>query len=133
LASVWTGQYYDVFGILLLVFFILLLTSAEITILICYWQLCRENYHWWWRSFCTAGSMALYIFFYSFMFFREQLVANEFATYVLFFGYMGLVSLGLFMMMGFVGVASLLWFNKTIFRSMKILKNEEYNILQEEA
>jgi len=133
LASVWEGQYYDVFGILLLVFFILLLTSAEITILICYWQLCRENYHWWWRSFCTAGSIALYIFFYSFMFFREQFEANEFATYMLFFGYMGLVSLGLFMMMGFVGVASLLWFNKTIFRSMKIIKNEEYNILQEEA
>jgi len=133
LASVWEGQYYDVFGILLLVFFILLLTSAEITILICYWQLCRENYHWWWRSFCTAGSIALYIFFYSFMFFREEFEANEFATYMLFFGYMGLVSLGLFMMMGFVGVASLLWFNKTIFRSMKIIKNEEYNILQEEA
>jgi len=34
LASVWEGQYYDVFGILLLVFFILLLTSAEITIVI---------------------------------------------------------------------------------------------------
>jgi len=133
LASVWEGQYYDVFGFLLLVFFILLLTSAEITILICYWQLCRENYHWWWRSFCTAGSIALYIFFYSFMFFREEFEANEFATYMLFFGYMGLVSLGLFMMMGFVGVASLLWFNKTIFRSMKIIKNEEYNILQEEA
>jgi len=133
LASVWEGQYYDVFGILLLVFFILLLTSAEITILTCYWQLCQENYHWWWRSFCTAGSIALYIFFYSFMFFREEFEANEFATYMLFFGYMGLVSLGLFMMMGFVGVASLLWFNKTIFRSMKIIKNEEYNILQEEA
>jgi len=133
LASVWEGQYYHVFGFLLLVFFILLLTSAEITILTCYWQLCQENYHWWWRSFCTAGSIALYIFFYSFMFFREEFEANEFATYMLFFGYMGLVSLGLFMMMGFVGVASLLWFNKTIFRSMKIIKNEEYNILQEEA
>ena len=67
------------------------------------------------------------------MFFREEFEANEFATHLLFFGYMGLVSLGLFMMMGFVGVASLLWFNKTIFGSMKIIKNEEYNILQEEA
>ena len=119
LASVWMDQYYYVFGFLLLVFFILLLTCAEITILFCYFQLCGENYHWWWRSFCTAGSTALYVFFYSFVYFK-QLEANSFATYVLYFGYMGLVSLGLFMMTGFVGVASSLWFNKTIFGSIKI-------------
>jgi hypothetical protein len=39
---------------------------------------------------------------------------------VLYFGYMALASLGLFLMMGFVGVASSLWFNRTIFASIKI-------------
>merc|ERR1712137_1277660 len=97
LASVWMDQYYYVFGFLLLVYFILVVTCAEITVLFCYFQLCGENYHWWWRSFCTAGSTALYVFFYSFVYFK-QLEANSFATYILYFGYMGLVSLGLFMM-----------------------------------
>ena len=119
LASVWMDQYYYVFGFLLLVFFILLITCAEITVLFCYFQLCAENYHWWWRSFCTAGSTALYVYFYSFVYFK-QLEASTFATYVLYFGYMALVCMGLFMMCGFVGVASSLAFNKTIFASIKI-------------
>jgi transmembrane 9 superfamily member 2/4 len=119
LASVWMDQYYYVFGFLLLVYFILIITCAEITVLFCYFQLCGENYHWWWRSFCTAGSTALYVFFYSFVYFK-QLEANSFATYVLYFGYMGLVCFGLFLMTGFIGVSSSLWFNKTIYSSIKI-------------
>lgn len=119
LASVWMDQYYYVFGFLLLVYFILIITCAEITVLFCYFQLCGENYHWWWRSFCTSGSTALYVFFYSFVYFK-QLEANSFATYVLYFGYMGLVSFGLFIMTGSIGVFSSLWFNKTIFSSIKI-------------
>uniref|UniRef100_A0A7S1VVU3 Transmembrane 9 superfamily member n=1 Tax=Grammatophora oceanica TaxID=210454 RepID=A0A7S1VVU3_9STRA len=119
LASVWMDQYYYVFGFLLLVYFILIVTCAEITVLFCYFQLCGENYHWWWRSFCTAGSTALYVFLYSFVYFK-QLEANSLATYLLYFGYMGLVSLGLLCMTGFIGVASSLAFNKTIFSSIKI-------------
>jgi len=119
LSSVWMDQYYYVFGFLLLVFFILIVTCAEITVLFCYFQLCGENYHWWWRSFCTAGSTALYVFGYSFMYFK-QLETNAFATYILYFGYMGLASLALFLMTGAVGVFSSLYFNKAIFASIKI-------------
>lgn len=119
LASVWMDYYYYVFGFLFLVFVILIITCAEITLLFNYFQLCNEDYHWWWRSFANAGSTAIWVFLYSFVYF-QQLEANSFATYVLYFGYMGLVSLGLFLMTGFVGVASTLWFNKTIFGSLKV-------------
>jgi len=118
LVSVWMDQYYNNFGFLLLVFMILIITCAEITVLLCYFQLCDENYHWWWRSFITSGSTGLYVFLYSFVFFK-QLEANSFATYVLYFGYMGLSSLGLFLMTGFVGVTSCLLFNKVMFASIK--------------
>jgi transmembrane 9 superfamily protein 2/4 len=115
MASVWKEfYYYNVFGFLLLVFFIVIITCAEITLLFNYSQLCNEDYHWWWRSFGTAGSMAIYVFLYSIVYF-QQLEADGFFTYVLYFGYMGLSSIGLFLMMGFIGVASSLWFNKTIF------------------
>lgn len=119
LASVWTDQYYYVFAFLLLVFGILIITCAEITVLFNYFQLTGENYHWWWRSFTTAGSTGIYVFLYSFVYFK-QLEANAFATYVLYFGYMALASLALFLMTGFVGVISCLMFNKTIFGSIKI-------------
>jgi len=119
MSSVWQHQYYYVFGILLVVFFILLLTCAEIAILYTYFQLCGEDYQWWWRSFTTAGSTALYVFGYSIFYFK-QLEANTFASYVLYFGYMALVSFMIFLMTGTVGLLSSLHFNKTIYASIKI-------------
>ena len=118
MASVWMSYYYYVFGFLFLVFLILIITSAEITLLFNYFQLCSEDYHWWWRSFGTAGSIGIYVFLYSFIYF-QQLQANSFTTYVLYFGYMGLASLGLFLMTGSVGVASCFYFNKVMFESVK--------------
>jgi hypothetical protein len=38
LYSIWMDQYYYVFGFLLLVFIILAVTCAEITIVLCYFQ-----------------------------------------------------------------------------------------------
>lgn len=52
-------QFYYVFGILALVFLILVITCAEISILCCYLQLATEDYHWWWPSFWSSGSTAL--------------------------------------------------------------------------
>ena len=46
LSSIWLHQFYYVFGFLLLVFIILVITCAEITIVMCYFQLCAEDYHW---------------------------------------------------------------------------------------
>lgn len=119
LASVWMEFYYYVFGFLFLVFVILILTCAEITILFTYFQLCSENYQWWWRSFTNAGSTAIYVFIYSLLYF-SRLEANTLVTYLLYFGYMGVTCVGLFIMMGSVGVLSSLWFNKLIFGSIKI-------------
>lgn len=119
MSSVWMEYYYYVFGFLLLVFIILLVTCAEITVLFTYFQLCSEDYHWWWRSFWNAGSTAIYVFLYSFVYFK-QLEANSVSTYFLYFGYMGLCSVALFCMMGFVGLSTSLWFNKVIFASIKI-------------
>lgn len=40
------NQIYYVFGFLYVVFFILIATCAEITMVMCYFQLCNEDYHW---------------------------------------------------------------------------------------
>ena len=86
------------FGFLVLVFVILLATCAEITIVLLYFQLCAEDYHWWWRSFLTSGSTALYVLLYS-AFYFSKLESNMYVTYVMYFGYMGIISLGLFLLM----------------------------------
>jgi transmembrane 9 superfamily protein 2/4 len=47
LNSIWSNQMYYMFGFLFLVFTILVITCSETTILLCYFHLCAEDYHWW--------------------------------------------------------------------------------------
>ena len=65
LTSIWLHQFYYIFGFLFIVFLILLVTFAEITIVLCYFQLCSEDYLWWWRSYLTSGSSSFYLFLYA--------------------------------------------------------------------
>merc|ERR1719160_1582283 len=119
LSSMWMDQYYYVFGFTGLVFIILVATCCEITIVLCYFQLCAENHRWWWRSFLTSGSTAFYVFAYSVDYFR-RLGADEWFTYVLYFGYMGLICVGLFLLTGTCGFLACLWFTKKIYASIKV-------------
>lgn len=119
LNSIWEEQVYYVFGFLFLVFIIFLTTAAEITVLFNYFQLCGEDHRWWWRSFGNGGGAALWVMLYSISYFKT-LEANEAATYVLYFGYMFLLCLATFLVLGFVGMTASLRFNKTIFASVKI-------------
>uniref|UniRef100_A0A8C2NPX8 Transmembrane 9 superfamily member n=1 Tax=Capra hircus TaxID=9925 RepID=A0A8C2NPX8_CAPHI len=59
LNSIWSHQMYYMFGFLFLVFIILVITCSEATILLCYFHLCAEDYHWQWRSFLTSGFTAV--------------------------------------------------------------------------
>jgi transmembrane 9 superfamily protein 2/4 len=119
LCSIWTRLYYCTFDFLLLVYVILLVTCAVTSARLCHFQLRRENYRWWWSSFCTGGSPALYVFFFSFFYFKE-LERTGFEEYVYYFVYMGLGCCALFLMTGAVGVFGSLWFNKVLYSSIKI-------------
>jgi transmembrane 9 superfamily protein 2/4 len=114
MGSAWLELYYNSFGFLLTTIVLMLVLCAETTVLCVYFQLNCENYQWWWRSFASAGATGLSVFGYSVLYF-PQLEANVLAAYILYFGYMALVSLAIFLAMGTVGVASGLWFSKALF------------------
>lgn len=46
-----------------------------------------------------TGSTALYVFLYSIVYF-SRLESNMFVTYLLYFGYMAVISLGVFLVTG---------------------------------
>ena len=92
LTSMWLHQVYYIFGILSLVYVILLVTCAEIAVVLCYFQLCAEDYHWWWRSFFASGSSALYVFLYSGYYFVTKLDITRITPTVMYFAYMALLS-----------------------------------------
>merc|ERR1719276_466165 len=51
MSSLWQHQFYYLFGFLMLVIVILVVTCAEISVALTYFQLTSEDYQWWWRSF----------------------------------------------------------------------------------
>merc|ERR1711998_786179 len=73
MSSLWQHQFYYLFGFLGLVLVILIVTCAEISIALTYFQLTSEDYCWWWRSFFASASSALYVFLYSILYFNSRL------------------------------------------------------------
>jgi len=120
MTSVWLQRFYYVFGFLALVLLILLITCAEISIVLCYFQLCNEDYHWWWRSFLTAGSSGLYLFAYSIMYFFTQLDITGFVPTLLYFTYMLVFATLFFLITGTIGFYSCHWFVWTIYSAIKV-------------
>ncbi|KAF3564662.1 hypothetical protein DY000_02019295 [Brassica cretica] len=103
LTSIWLNQFYYIFGFLFLVFVILIVTCAEITVVLCYFQLCSEDYLWWWRSYLTSGSSALYLFLYATFYFFTKLQITKLVSAMLYFGYMLIASYAFFVLTGTIG------------------------------
>ncbi|XP_030951240.1 transmembrane 9 superfamily member 8 [Quercus lobata] len=120
LTSIWLNQFYYIFGFLFLVFVILLVTCAEITVVLCYFQLCSEDYLWWWRSYLTSGSSALYLFLYATFYFFTKLEITKLVSGILYFGYMLIASFSFFVLTGSIGFYACFWFTRLIYSSVKI-------------
>jgi len=120
LSAIWGQQFYYIFGFLFIVFIILVLTCAEITIVMCYFQLCSEDYHWWWRSYLTAGASAFYMFLYSIFYFFTKLEIQRFVSGLLYFGYTLIMAFAFFVLTGTIGFYACLLFVKKIYSQIKV-------------
>ncbi|PRW59585.1 transmembrane 9 superfamily member 7 [Chlorella sorokiniana] len=120
LTSMWMHQFYYLFGFLALVFIILIITCAEITIVLAYFQLCSEDYHWWWRAYLTSGSSALYLFLYSLFYFYTKLDITKLVPALMYFGYMAIVSATFFCLTGTIGFYATYIFIRKIYAAVKI-------------
>jgi len=120
LSSIWLHQFYYLFGFLFLVQLILLMTCAEITIVLCYFQLCCEDYRWWWRAFLTSGACSGYLFLYSIYYAATRLQMARAVAGVLYVGYMFIISFSLFLVTGAIGFLACLAFVRAIYSAIKI-------------
>ncbi|KAK9480757.1 hypothetical protein V1514DRAFT_361544 [Lipomyces japonicus] len=118
--SIWFHKVYYMFGFLFVCYFIMILTCATVTILIVYFILCSENYHWQWRSFIVAGSSSFFVFLYAVLYWVSKLSLGGFVSNVLYLGYSLLISFIIFILTGSVGYVSSYFFVKKIYGSIKI-------------
>ncbi|RWS01640.1 hypothetical protein B4U79_02365 [Dinothrombium tinctorium] len=120
LNSIWSNQMYYMFGFLFLVFIILIITCSETTILLCYFHLCAEDYHWWWRSFMTSGFTAFYLFIYCIHYFMTKLTITGTVSTILYFGYTLIMVFLFFLLTGTVGFFACFWFVRKIYSVVKV-------------
>ncbi len=73
MSSIWQHQFYYLFGFLMLVIVILVVTCAEISMTLTYFQLTNEDYTWFWRSFFASASSGLYVFGYAILYYYTRM------------------------------------------------------------
>ena len=108
------------FGFIMLAFVVLVVVSGQTAVLLCYFHLCSEDYRWWWRSFFSTGTTALYLFLFSLHYFVYKTSITGALSYLLFFGYTGIIVLLFFVMTGTIGFLACLLFVRKIYGIVKI-------------
>jgi transmembrane 9 superfamily member 2/4 len=100
MSSIWFSKVYYMFGFLFLCYGLMIITAAAVTVLLVYYLLCAENYHWQWRAFLAAGASALYVFLNAMAYWMTKLSLGGLAGGVLYVGYSALISFLFFILTG---------------------------------
>ncbi|KAG6006979.1 hypothetical protein E4U21_006499 [Claviceps maximensis] len=120
MSSIWFSRIYYMFGFLFLCYGLMVIVCAAATILMTYFLLCAENYHWQWRSFLAAGMSGGYIFLNCLLYLVTKVKLSGLAGIVLYTGYSALISFLFFVLAGTIGHFASWWFVRKIYSSIKI-------------
>lgn len=120
MSALWLHQIYYVMGFLLAVLLILGATCAQVSIVLCYLQLCAEDHQWWWKSFMNCAMAGFYLFLYSLWFLSSRLDLVGILPVTVYLTYMGMISICFGLFCGSVGFLSSFWFTRTIYGAVKV-------------
>ena len=117
--SIWYHQFYYMFEFLFIIFIILVITCAEVSIIITYIQISNDNYEWWWNSFLSTASSAIYVFLFAIYYYFVYLQVSSFASTLLYLGYTFIICFILFVLTGSIGFYSSSLFLTQIYNNVK--------------
>ncbi|MCJ1364852.1 hypothetical protein MMC16_003969 [Acarospora aff. strigata] len=118
--SIWFSRVYYMFGFLFVCYGLMIMTCAAVTVMMVYFLLCSENYHWQWRSFVIAGASGGYVFVYALLYWLTRLSLSSVVGGVLYVGYSALISFLFFVLTGTIGFFSSWAFVHKIYGSIKV-------------
>ncbi|EDV23172.1 uncharacterized protein TRIADDRAFT_37943 [Trichoplax adhaerens] len=119
-ATTWGREQYTLYGILFVVYVILLSVTVCISIALTYFQLSNEDYRWWWRSFNNTGFASFFVFVYAFFYFvKRSNMTGTLQTFE-FFGYTLLACYVFYLMLGTVSFYASLTFIRYIYLNLKM-------------
>ncbi|XP_024964353.1 transmembrane 9 superfamily member 3-like [Cynara cardunculus var. scolymus] len=118
-ATVWGHRVYTLYSILSVVFVLLLIITALVSVALTYFQLAVEDHEWWWRSFFCGGSTGLFVYGYCIYHYFLRSDMTGFMQTSFFFGYMACVCYGIFLVLGSVGFRASLLFVRYLYAAIK--------------
>ncbi|XP_071508029.1 transmembrane 9 superfamily member 1-like [Diadema antillarum] len=119
-ATLWGREQYTLYGILFVVYAILLSVTACISVALTYFQLSNEDYRWWWRSIFSAGSTGVFVFLYAIFYYNKRSSMSGGLQTIEFFGYTLLFCYVFFLMLGTVSFFASLRFIRYIYVNLKM-------------
>lgn len=119
-SAIWENQFYYLFGFLFIVCVILFVSCAQISIVVVYFLLCAENYHWWWKSFTISGGSAVYVMGYAVFYYITKLNIVGFIPTLLYFSYSFLMAVTFWLLTGTIGFYAAYSFICRIYGAVKI-------------
>lgn len=111
---------YYAFGFLALTAGVVALTTATVTILFTYFNLCAEEYRWHWRAFLTGGGSAFWLLIYGLYYWLSRLSLDSLSSVVLYMGYLLLLVLLDFLVTGTIGFVASYWAVRKLYSSIRI-------------
>ena len=91
----------------------------QVAVVLCYFQLRREDYRWWWRAFLNTATTGLYFLAYA-LFYSAELQLSGGVSRVLYFGYMSAAALSLGLMTGTVGLGAAYLFVVNVYAKIRV-------------
>lgn len=120
MSALWLHQIYYVMGFLFAVGLILYATCAQVSIVMCYLQLCAEDHRWWWKSFWNCATAGFYLFCYSIWFLASKMHMVGVLPVTIYLTYMVFISAGFGLFCGSAGFLTSFMFTKRIYGSVKV-------------
>ncbi|XP_066985365.1 transmembrane 9 superfamily member 1-like [Macrobrachium rosenbergii] len=119
-STLWGREQYTLYGILGVVFVILLSVTACVSVALTYFQLAAEDYRWWWRSIFSAGSTGGFVLMYCFFYYMKRSNMSGGLQTIQFVGWSILTCYVFFLTLGTVSFFASLSFVKYIYRNIKM-------------
>lgn len=119
LSAFWLHQIYYTLGHLLTAFTILTILCAQVAIVLCYWQLNRQDHCWWYKSFWNCASVGVYVFFDAILFLRIVLNLDGAFSVIIYLTHASILSVCFGLYCGAIGVLASLCFNRIIYGTIK--------------
>jgi transmembrane 9 superfamily protein 2/4 len=120
LSSLFASRAYYAFGFLALTAGVVGLTTATVTILFTYFNLCAEEYRWHWRAFLTGGGSAFWLLAYGLFYWASRLSLDSMSSVVLYLGYLFLLVIFDFLVTGTIGFLASYWAVRKLYSSIRI-------------